>query len=67
MLVRVWTLPDASAALQRDPRPVPDAPVKAARLLVAVVLVAVGVGGLAGAGTLLAGPTPADGPLSLTE
>ena len=34
----------------------------AARLLVTVVLVTVGTAGLAGAGALLAGPTPADGP-----
>lgn len=52
----------AHVALRRAPAPADGLVLNVARLLVAFVLVAVGVGGLAGAGTLPAGPTPVEGP-----
>jgi hypothetical protein len=53
--------PAATSAAGRGPRPAEGRVLGAGRRLVTAVLVTVGIAGLAGAGTLLAGPTPADG------
>lgn len=52
----------AGATLRRIPAPAAGLVLDTGRLIVAIVLVAMGVGGLAGAGALLAGPTPVQGP-----
>jgi hypothetical protein len=52
----------ATGARRWAPEPADGLVLRAARLLVTGVLVAVGIGGLVGALTLLAGPVPVEGP-----